>query len=79
MRRRVLLGMAARPPTAAALVTRLNGPLLETGSGAKNTCAMILAPTLPGFKPVLSVTNVPLEVKFSDEVNITDAGCSAAS
>ena len=80
MRRRVLLGMAPKPPlTTLKLVTLVNGPVLTTGIGVRKIWATKKAPALLGFKPVLSLTSVPLEVKLSAEVHITDAGLSAAS
>ena len=79
MRRTVLLGKAPKPPLITLkLVTRVNGPEVETGIGARKTCATKSTPLLLGFSPVLSVTSVPLEVKLSAEVHSTDAGLSAA-
>jgi hypothetical protein len=79
MRRRVLLGIAPIPPTPSELVTLVKGPVVTTGSGARKTCATKLFPTLDGFNPVLSVTNVPLDVKLSPEVHMMDPGLSDAS
>ena len=55
-----------------ALVILMKGPLVATGNGARKTCAAKL-----GFSPVLSVTSVPSDLKFSCDVYITDAGCKA--
>jgi molybdenum cofactor biosynthesis enzyme len=60
------------------LLTRVKGPEVETGIGARKICATKKTPELLGFRPVLSVTSVPLEVKLSAEVHKTDPGLSAA-
>jgi len=79
MRCRDLLGMAPKPPTTAPLVTLMKGPVVTAGSGARKTCATKFAFELLGFNPVLSVTSVPLEVKLSPEVHITEHGVKGAA
>jgi hypothetical protein len=72
--------MAPNPPlTTLKLVTLVKGPVLTAGRGARKSCATKIEPVLLGFNPVLSVTSVPFEVKFSAEVQTTDAGLSDAS
>jgi hypothetical protein len=61
------------------LLTLVKGPLVATGIAVRKICATKLEPALLGFKPVLSVTNVPLDVKLSAEVHITEHGARGAA
>ena len=49
----------------------MNGPVDCAGSGARKICA-----ALTGFRPVLSRTSVPPDVKFKADVHITEHGVS---
>ena len=74
-RRRLLLAIAPVPPkTNGKLEIRTNGPDVAAGNAVRKNSV-----SRSGFKPVVSVTNVPLLVKFSAEDHITEAGCKAAS
>jgi hypothetical protein len=74
-RRRLLLAMTPLPPpTGGKPEIRVKGPEVTAGSGVRKNSA---SPS--GFKPVVSVTSVPLVVKFKAEDQTTEAGCKAAS